>query len=63
MLAWIFRFYFKLQKATTDCSKNVSVADLDKAKIALMILIQKDSFKGIKNHKVMKLKPIVDCSE
>ncbi|GFY50874.1 integrase catalytic domain-containing protein [Trichonephila inaurata madagascariensis] len=29
MLAWIFRFYFKLRKTNFDCSENLSVAELE----------------------------------
>ncbi|GFS52517.1 uncharacterized protein TNIN_350121 [Trichonephila inaurata madagascariensis] len=47
MLAWIFRFYFKSRKTTFDCSENLSVAELERAEIVLMLLIQKETFKGM----------------
>ncbi|GFQ75807.1 integrase catalytic domain-containing protein [Trichonephila clavata] len=60
MLAWIFRFYFKLRKTTFDCSENSSVSELERAEIALMLLIQKESFNGINDDRVINLRPIVD---
>ncbi|GFQ78021.1 integrase catalytic domain-containing protein [Trichonephila clavata] len=59
MLAWIFRFYFKLRKTTFDCSENLSVSEHERAEIELM-LIQMESFKGINDDKIIKLRPIVD---
>ncbi|GFY54997.1 integrase catalytic domain-containing protein [Trichonephila inaurata madagascariensis] len=63
MLAWIVRFYLKIRKTTFDCSENLSVAELERAEIEhLMLLIQKESFKGMNDDKIIKLSPIVDSN-
>ncbi|GBN57736.1 hypothetical protein AVEN_255023-1 [Araneus ventricosus] len=60
MPAWIFRFYNKLRKIASDFSKTLSV--LEKAEIALMLLIQKESFKDVNDDKLKKLRPIIGCN-
>ncbi|GBM14635.1 hypothetical protein AVEN_84131-1, partial [Araneus ventricosus] len=62
MLAWIFRFYNKLRKIASDSSKTLSVSELEKAEISLMLLIQKESFKDVNDDKLKKLRPIIDCN-
>ncbi|GBN78324.1 hypothetical protein AVEN_65409-1 [Araneus ventricosus] len=62
MLAWIFPFYNKLRKIASDSSKTLSVSELEKAEISLMILIQKESFKDVNDDKLKKLRPIIDCN-
>ncbi|GBL91910.1 hypothetical protein AVEN_172814-1 [Araneus ventricosus] len=62
MLAWIFRFYNKLRKIASDFSKTLSVSEVEKAEIALMLLIQKESFKDENDDKLKKLRPIINCN-
>lgn len=62
MLAWIFRFYNKLRKTSIDCSKILSVTELEKAEVALMLLIQKESFLNVNDDKLKKFRPVVDCN-
>ncbi|GBM54905.1 Retrovirus-related Pol polyprotein from transposon TNT 1-94 [Araneus ventricosus] len=63
MLAWIFRFYNKLRKSASDSSKTLSVSELEKAEISLMLLIQKESFKDVNDDKIKKLIPIIDYND
>ncbi|GBM24843.1 hypothetical protein AVEN_245080-1 [Araneus ventricosus] len=63
MLAWIFRFYNKLIKSASDSSETLSVSELEKAEISLMLLIQKKSFKDVNDDKIKKLIPIIDCND
>ncbi|GBN37448.1 hypothetical protein AVEN_221735-1 [Araneus ventricosus] len=62
MLAWIFRFYNKLRKIASDSSKTLSISELEKAELALMLLIMKESFKDVNDDKLKKLRPIIDCN-
>ncbi|GFU81411.1 integrase catalytic domain-containing protein [Trichonephila clavipes] len=60
MLAWIFRFYNKIRKIACDSSETLSVSELKNAEIALMHLVQKESFKNINDDKLKQLRPIID---
>ncbi|GBM54311.1 hypothetical protein AVEN_234132-1 [Araneus ventricosus] len=51
LLAWIFRFHNKIRRIASDFSKALSVSELVKAEIALMLLIQKESFKHVNDDK------------
>ncbi|GFW22677.1 integrase catalytic domain-containing protein [Trichonephila clavipes] len=62
MLAWIFRFYNKIRKIAFDSSEILSVSELKNAEIALVHLVQKESFKNIKDDKLKQLRPIIDCN-
>ncbi|XP_071044575.1 uncharacterized protein [Parasteatoda tepidariorum] len=60
MIAWIFRFYNNCRNLGKNCSKFLSVNELDRAEKSLILLIQKDSFTGINDNKLRQLRPFFD---
>ncbi|GFX09214.1 integrase catalytic domain-containing protein [Trichonephila clavipes] len=55
-------FYNKIRKIACDSSETLSVSELKNAEIALVHLVQKESFKNIKDDKLKQLRPIIDCN-
>nr|XP_042913497.1 uncharacterized protein LOC122273503 [Parasteatoda tepidariorum] len=60
MIAWIYRFFYNCKHKDKNLSKVLSVDELCKAEISLMLLIQKDGFKDVNDNKLKQLRPFVD---
>lgn len=61
MIAWIYRFYNNVKNVNKNLSRDLSLPEIDRAEIAILSLVQRESFKGEKDDKLKQLRPIVDC--
>lgn len=60
MIAWILRFCYNTRNVKNKSTECLSVNEIEKAEIALILLIQKESFEGVKDERLSKLRPFVD---
>lgn len=53
-------FFDKIRKSCEVSSKDISIVGIERAEIAPMGLIQKESFQGLEDERIHKHRPILD---